>query len=283
MGRASTTIYGALGRNPVHPFPARMAPEIVCSFIRRTKRPLRVLDPMMGSGTVVALAQSRNHTAFGVDIDPLATLIARVWTSPVDPDQVRHKAAEVLQRATHHYKKVRARGAYPVDADEETRKFIDYWFDGWARRQLFCLSASIGRVRNAATRDLLWCAFSRLIIAKQAGASRALDLAHSRPHRFFKTGPLKPFPSFMSSVEHVLKNVLSKHEGRGMRAKVSLGDARKLRIKASSIDLVLTSPPSERNRLHSLFKIHPGLDGLQRGFTACTTQRERGHRNWAWI
>lgn len=244
MARASTSIYGALGRNPVHPFPARMAPEIVCSFIKQTKRPIRVLDPMMGSGTVVALAQSLNHQAFGIDIDPLATLIARVWTSPVNPERVRRVANRVLQRAAMLYKTARAASAYPSGADEETQRFIDYWFDGWARRQLFCLSVCIDRVRDIATRDLLWCAFSRLIIAKQAGASRALDLAHSRPHRHFKTGPLKPFPNFLSSVEHVLKNVLIKRNRfRGNRATVRLGDARKLRVKTASIDMVLTSPP----------------------------------------
>jgi hypothetical protein len=244
MSAANKTIYGALGRNPVHPFPARMAPEIVCSFIKEATKPIRILDPMMGSGTVVALAQSRNHHAIGVDIDPLATLIARVWTAPVNPARVRRKATQVLERATRCHRNVRAMSAFPRRADKATRDFIEYWFDGWARRQLFCLSEAIGRIRDTETRDVLWCAFSRLIIAKQAGASRALDLSHSRPHRHFKVGPLKPFPNFLQSVEHVLRNVPSKHERfRGYRTRVELGDARKLRLKDSSIDLVLTSPP----------------------------------------
>jgi len=72
----SRTLFDALGRHPVHPFPARMAPEIVCSIVKGTRRPLTVLDPMMGSGTVVALAQSRNHQAIGIDIDPLASVSA---------------------------------------------------------------------------------------------------------------------------------------------------------------------------------------------------------------
>jgi hypothetical protein len=76
--RDSRTLLGALGRHAVHPFPARMAPEIVCSFLDRAKTPMRVFDPMMGSGTVIALAQSRKHRAVGIDIDPLAALTARV-------------------------------------------------------------------------------------------------------------------------------------------------------------------------------------------------------------
>jgi len=35
-----------------------------------------------------------------------------------------------------------------------------------------------------------WVGFSRLIVTKQAGASLAMDLAHSRPHKAFTHAPL---------------------------------------------------------------------------------------------
>lgn len=53
-----------------------------------------------------------------------------------------------------------------------------------------------------------------------------------------------PFPNFISAVEVVLNNAPKKHARNfGPRTKVSLGDARKMRIRSASIDLVLTSPP----------------------------------------
>jgi len=42
------TIYEALGRDSVHPFPARMAPSVALKVIAAAKKPLRILDPMMG-------------------------------------------------------------------------------------------------------------------------------------------------------------------------------------------------------------------------------------------
>jgi DNA modification methylase len=241
--RGSRTIFEALGRHAVHPFPARMAPEIVCSIIKVSKRPLKVLDPMMGSGTVVALAQSRKHQAFGIDIDPLAALITEVWTSGGKPDAVRDRAADVLKIAKRIAKVTPASKAYPVSADAETRTFIRYWFDCRSRRQLIGLSTAIGRIKDQSIRKVLLCALSRLIIAKR-GASRALDLVHSRPHRYFDKAPVLPFSNFLSAVEAVLNNVPRKHSRTlGPRAKVSLGDARRMGIKSGSIDLVLTSPP----------------------------------------
>jgi DNA modification methylase len=238
------TIRDALGRDPVHPFPARMAPDVALEHLRPTKRPLRVLDPMMGSGTVVALARSNKHLGYGVDIDPLANLIANVWTTAIDAKRVRAAAERVLRRAIINSDTVALRNAYPDGANEATRKFIRYWFDSQARRQLTALSRSIRAVRHKNIRNLLWCAFSRLIIAKRDGASLALDLAHSRPHRYFTKAPVKPFDKFQVSVEFVLKNTILKGSAaNGPRANVRKGDARKLLLKKNSIDLVLTSPP----------------------------------------
>ena len=238
------TIFETLGRNPIHPFPARMAPGIALDALGESTKPLTVLDPMAGSGTVLALARANGHRALGVDIDPLAVLLAGVWTRTVDADRVTDKAAEVLDRAKAAVRSLPSGQAYPADCDRETRKFIRYWFDDYARRQLASLSMAIHRVHDEATRDVLWCGFSRLIITKTAGASLAMDLAHSRPHREYTYAPVKPFNRFTSAVETVVTNC--PHPGSGTRGPstvVKCGDARKLDIKNASIDLVLTSPP----------------------------------------
>lgn len=226
----------------MHPFPARMAPGIAVSFLSSSQKRLRVLDPMMGSGTVVALARAKGHHAIGVDIDPLAVLMTKVWTTTVDCSRARLKARQVLARAQSM--NVTLRTAYPKNADDETRRFVRYWFDRHTRPQMVALATSIHRVRDNKMRDVLWCAFSRLIIAKQAGVSLAMDLAHSRPHRAFQRAPIKPFPNFLAAVDRVLQNCISTSDAdRGPAPHLRGGDARNLRVPDRSIDLVLTSPP----------------------------------------
>jgi len=206
--------------------------------------PLRVLDPMAGSGTVLAVARAEGHRAFGIDIDPLAVLLAGVWTRTVNPTRSSDKAAEVLDRAQRAFRDLPVGRAYPLQSDRETQAFIRFWFDDYARRQLAALSGAIRRVRDEDTRDVLWCGFSRLIITKSAGASLAMDLSHSRPHREFERAPVKPFGKFLSAVKTVISNC-PQHDGTpvGPPACVQRGDARQLNIAAASIDLVLTSPP----------------------------------------
>lgn len=240
----TTTIYEVLGRHPVHPFPARMAPGIALQIISRARKRIRILDPMMGSGTVLALARSQGHRAIGVDIDPLAVLITRVWTTAIDAEATRSAAERALERARSTCRSIATRHAYPAGADDETKSFVRYWFDPHARRQLASLAAAIARVRNDMVRDVLWCAFSRLIITKQAGVSLAMDLAHSRPHKRFERAPIKPFDKFLAAVERVVANCLDlRLSNRGPAPVIREGDARKLRLADNSVDLVLTSPP----------------------------------------
>jgi tRNA G10 N-methylase Trm11 len=244
MTARAETIFDVVGRGPVHPFPARMSPGVALSAISSARHPLRVLDPMMGSGTVLAVARAKGHRAIGVDIDPLSILIGKVWTTPLDKALVRKRAVKVLRRAKKDFNHRSLRDAYPWGADDETRRFVRYWFDSYVRRQLTSLAHAIRLCHNRVVRNALWCAYSRLIIAKQAGASRARDLSHSRPHRHFKVAPKKPFSGFLASVEFVLSNCLDHREKRrGPATAIRLGDARSLHIPSNSIDLVLTSPP----------------------------------------
>ena len=234
-------------RRPVHPFPARMTPGLVLDIMKGRRGPMRVVDPMAGSGTVLAVARDGGHGAAGTDTDPLAVLMARVWTAPVDKGALARRAAGVLESARGKYRELGAGDAYPRGADEETRRFVRYWFDPVARRQLASLAAAIRHVRAGAVRDALWCAFSRLIIAKQAGASLAMDLAHSRPHKRFERAPALPFAKFESAVARVAGGCVGAgEEGTAAgtaAADVRLGDARRMDMRDGSADMVITSPP----------------------------------------
>lgn len=223
----SKSVADILGRGPIHPFPARMAPGIALEALGESESQLRVLDPMAGSGTVLAVARANGHHAIGVDLDPLAVLLAGVWTRTIDAEAVSDKAAQVLDRAYSAFAPMTTGQAYPAGSDLQTRKFIRYWFDDYSRRQLTALSAAIGRVHDERMRDILWCGFSRLIITKSSGASLAMDLSHSRPHKRFDRAPVKPFSQFLSAVETVVSNCPRRNGTPvGPVAVVKLGDAR---------------------------------------------------------
>lgn len=232
------------GIRPVHPFPARMAPSIVWRRLRPMKKPLRVLDPMAGSGTTIVVSRLRGHRAVGFDTDPLALLIARAWSSDVDEERIRRMAERIIKDARAKYRSIRLAKAYPKNADEETRSFVRFWFDPTNRRQLAALAATISKIKNRTERTILWCAFSRLIITKQGGASLAIDVSHSRPHKAFTNAPVKPLDRFIEAVGAVLKGSSFTKSLKFPRAQIEEVDAREnLPLKPGTFDLVITSPP----------------------------------------
>jgi SAM-dependent methyltransferase len=198
---------------------------------------------MAGSGTAVVASRIAGHEATGFDTDPLSLLIARAWSTDVNPMRLRKAAEKVLTDATARYRSMATRDAYPAKANEETRAFVRFWFDRANRRQLAALSVAISEVRNATDRMLMWCAFSRLIITKQAGVSLAMDVSHSRPHKVFSTAPVKALERFLTAIEEVLRGSPFQTGTKLPRATIRRADARDLPVADETFDLVITSPP----------------------------------------
>lgn len=219
-----------------------MAPSIIQRRLK-SRRSLRVVDPMSGSGTTVLAARFYGHRAIGFDTDPLALLIARASSLDLAPERLRERAGRVLLGARDSYRSVPVGSAYPAGADAETRAFIRFWFDTTNRRQLAALAASIAKVRAPEDRAVLWCAFSRMIITKEAGVSLAMDVSHSRPHRVYERAPVRPFGRFLPSLDRVIE---ASHFLSGAplpAAEVRRADARNIPLRDRSADIVITSPP----------------------------------------
>lgn len=223
---------------PIHPFPARMAPSIALKQVRQLPTGSVVLDPMMGSGTVVRAASDAGHRAIGRDVDPLAVLMTRVWTTPVDTQNLLARAETLVEEA----RSLRQEEiTLPwIDEDAETSQFIEYWFAPPQREQLRRLCVLLANSRYPED-DALRIALSRTIITKDHGASLARDVSHSRPHRAFENNAYDVYSGFLQATKRLAKR-FEQEPPRG-NAHVALGDARQLEIDDRSVDAVITSPP----------------------------------------
>lgn len=228
----------------IHPFPARMAPDLALVPLAALRSGSTVLDPMMGSGTVVRHALDAGHHALGYDLDPLAVLMSKVWTTQVDDSVIERLLAIVLGMVARD-------GDVPTLAwqqDTETTSFVAFWFcenqRGDLSRIAFALDA-LGKTDLSADEeaalDAMRVAFSRIIITKEQGASLARDTSHSRPHRVATSSDYKVVPNFIRSVGQVRKRLLA--DPPVGRAQLRQGDARALCIPDASVDAVITSPP----------------------------------------
>lgn len=221
----------------VHPFPARMAPDLALQKIEDLTSPGDVvLDPMCGSGTVPRLAVEENRRAIACDLDPLAVLITRTACKPNWSKSLRERAQEVVQSA----RSLDDRRPDWIDADPKTSEFVDFWFAPQQRTALGQLARVL--VARPSTDDPLRVALSRLIVTKDGGASLARDTSHSRPHRVRLTNGYDVFSGFLESAARIER--LVSHTDAQQRASIRTVDARSLAfVQAGSVDLVVTSPP----------------------------------------
>lgn len=86
-----------------HPYPARMPPHISRHLLRLYSRSKddKILDPYCGSGGVLVESMLYDRAAVGVDLNPLAVLIAKVKTTVLDPktlSQVRNDLISKIQK-----------------------------------------------------------------------------------------------------------------------------------------------------------------------------------------
>lgn len=225
---------------PIHPFPARMAPEVALAQLASVPVDSVVLDPMAGSGTVLRQATELGLRGIGVDTDPLAVLMTKVWTTRVEANALDRTTRDVLEQARDF--DGRSLRLPWIDDDDKTRTYVRYWFGPEQRSDLRRIAAALVRRRTPAA-DLLRVALSRIIVTKDVGASLARDVSHSRPHKVMDESDFEVFPAFERAVRFV-RRVLDAAPCNGA-VTVHRGDARDVSsfVADDSIDVVLTSPP----------------------------------------
>ncbi len=234
----------AYGSHALHAFAAKFPPQLPRVFIRGLTKPGdAVLDPMMGSGTTIVEALAEGRQPIGFDIDPLSVRLVHAKTLPVDIHEVNAKGREVLNEALKHMRDMslldrRLESFF----DENTKKFIDYWFLPSTQRELMALVLAIQKIDDTVLRRFLELTFSSIIVTKSGGVSIARDLAHTRPHRDGTKVPKNAIEQFSIRLR---KNAISmaQLDGDIERPLVSFGDAKRMPLASNSIDLIVTSPP----------------------------------------
>jgi hypothetical protein len=156
-----------------------------------------------------------------------------VETADVPESRIDNCTRQVHQAAKRA--RIPVKEAYPSGADEETRQFVRYRFDVCARKQLTALSRASREVRDKKTRNFLWCALSRMVIAKDAGVSLVRDVSHSRPHKWFTRSPAEPFDIFESALSRVLASSLFRGVQSNPKVRIQRGDARRLPLEQACI------------------------------------------------
>jgi site-specific DNA-methyltransferase (cytosine-N4-specific) len=137
----------------LHPYPAKFVTELPRALLTILPVPAgtAVLDPFCGSGTTLVECQRRGLPSFGIDLNPIACLMARVKTAPVPEGLANSINAVMISAQTM---------PQPVIPDIPN---LDHWFMPQVQQSLVRLTAAIAGAPES-HRDILRLALSSIIV-----------------------------------------------------------------------------------------------------------------------
>ena len=146
-----------------HTYPAMMIPQVARRLIEMYGKDKEVLlDPFMGSGT--ALLEAKLHKnfkkAYGIDINPLALLIAKVKTTPINPKRLKEEFKKLMSRCDADQRAVNFK---EKTIEKPTFFNIDFWFKPKVITDLTIIKENIDKIKDKDIRDFFSVAFSETV------------------------------------------------------------------------------------------------------------------------
>ncbi|MBE0525736.1 MAG: hypothetical protein IH631_02265, partial [Candidatus Thorarchaeota archaeon] len=232
----------------IHKFPAKFFPELPRYLIRKYSEPGDyVLDPMCGSGTTVLEAMLNNRIGIGIDIDPIAQLITKVKTTPIETEALE-TATKILEQQV---RKLDNSAEYnPVLPEFHYR---EKWFRSFVLRELGIIRDSILKIReqtHISHMDNI-VEFFQVIMS-----SIIRDVSNADPHcnrtvlrkkvrkKIIPGDTLQKFSQRLTNQINEMKQLSEiLNDSAYFHAHVPGGTALATELCDDSIDLAVTSPP----------------------------------------
>jgi DNA modification methylase len=269
-----------------HTYPAKFIPQLAARLISENSNIGDLIcDPFMGSGTTLVEAIVNGRRTYGTDISPVAVLITRAKTTPIEPQNLERRVYSLRNTIKHHPINENKQTLLLKDDDDlavvlPTNKRIDYWFPEKQKHDLSVILSAVMSIDDEDIRNFLLCAFSNIL----KGCSRWM-MKSIKPTIDKNKIINDAYHSFFIHAYRMLKKnrvFWKKLEGKKIDCIVDNVDARKMRIHDDSVSLIVTSPPYvtsyEYADLHQLTAIWLGyIDRLSEFRTRFIGSTQKEH------
>lgn len=233
-----------------HIYPAMMIPQVARRLIETYGKNAKVLlDPFMGSGT--ALLEAKLHEnfeiAYGIDINPLALLIAKVKTTPIDEKTLLEEKIKFIDRCFELKRDINFKQKSIGKPDFHN---LNFWFKPEVIIDLAIIKENIESIKvndkkvEKDIKDFFRVAFSetvRRVSNTRNGEFKLYRMAEPA----LKMHKPDTITEFIKKLEYnISRMVVYDKEAKGCEIKILAEDTRhKTSVPANSVDIIVTSPP----------------------------------------
>lgn len=221
----------------IHTYPAMFIPQIARKLILEFTRPGEtVADIFCGSGTTIVESVLLGRNALGIELNPLAVLIAQTKTTPIAPEILNAALEQVIKT----FKKNPQR---PITFTQNSN--LEFWFSRSAASTLNAIKCSIESLSDAKVKNFFLVAFSEIV--RKASFTKDNEFKLVRDKGKVANGvTLDLFGEFLRIARRNIEGMLTYFTDFNESAKIKIihGDSTQANeLPDESVDFVLTSPP----------------------------------------
>lgn len=239
----------------IHRYSGKFIPQIAQEVIKILSEPGDIIfDPYMGSGTAILEALLLGRNAVGIDLNPLAVLIANVKTLKINPKTVE----EIKEVVIPGVKDMLNGGQISlfdipdgagdgenkepsINGERETDEWHTKWFQPHVLSQLIRIYDLIGKLKGERAKDIATVAFSDILRKSSNASSKYPNVMYD------KVSKKKPLPaaSFLESLNSVIDGLtaLSEKLPENVCSRLELRNNLNTGLDDNSVDAIITHPP----------------------------------------
>lgn len=218
-----------------HNYPAMFIPQVARKLILAfSQEGDLVCDIFCGSGTTLVESTLLNRNSIGIELNPLAVLIARVKTTPIDPKTLMTKLKTIINNYQH---------SKNIEPPSFTN--IEFWFSKNVIKDLARLRQAIWNISEENIRNFFSVCFSEVVRIVSYTRHGEFKLFRSPDKMTDKFKPdvigefIKMCENNIMGMKEYVRDVLPHTYSR-----IIMGDATKDNgIPNNSVDFIITSPP----------------------------------------
>jgi DNA modification methylase len=231
----------------LHTYPARMVPQIAGRLLRRfaSKNDV-VLDPFCGSGGVLVEARLAGMNSIGIDINPLACLLAKVKSNPIHPDIISLTWRKLKSDITREITSLRF-GEINVEVPNFSGTNINYWFKPMTIKELSIIRKNIEAIKERELRRFFEVPFS-LTVREVSGTRKKEYKLYRLPKEGWKRYSPNVLKTFIDYTEKAIQKMAEfyKRASKDVFSKVFIADTRFMlteKFPKEANDLLREKPP----------------------------------------
>lgn len=221
----------------LHTYPAMFIPQVARRLLLTySQKGDTICDIFCGSGTALIESRLLGRNSYGIDLNPLAIFLAKVKTTPLNPQLLSKEYLKLLTRID----KIKN-----TETEKPQFKNLEFWFKNKVIIELAKIKKVIKEIKNKNIKNFFLVAFSETVRKSSNTKNGEFKLVRIKKEKLEKHNP-NVIEIFKQKAEINIKGMEDFYQDINKKSwtKIILGDSSKDNgIKNNSIDCITTSPP----------------------------------------